>query len=993
MNSTTGAAMSAATQAMGALTTDPSMNQKLTDLKETFNKDDSGNEKPIIVIFLDCSHSTMNYQSFNSHKVPEAMAAGRMSNSRGLEYIVCKSIIFALTTNYTENTNPSTGGSLATFLDDMSGSSTQIVSIGKKGKPPYNENTYDIVETAKQWYDKVFNHDTDHGCGTSFATAIRGFLATSQLSTDLKICFEFYVDGTSNDSARDMSDSFKLLLERYPKALISINAFVLKPTPRYTDTTGADAAGVDIYNMIPLEYLSNFKVTYLMEEHNGDWSSAVNPQSVELAVGDSSGSKMSICGIEFVIPDDPELREKLTRSIYNIICTSQTELRNFTKPQMCQILQNLDILAKYMDEYVSRSLMYQLMRIWLRLKGFTGETDEFENQIDQFLTKFIFAPKTAAILGDRVLRGQEIRAANFRQIVAHWERGNPVISRGMMGAPAILINLNDIRKMAYITITSEFLSNYDDKMCLWKGDSIVIPTIACPGMSNDDYARMAIRRIISVATSQFSFNINSRSIDIVAIIVLFAVMIRRSFTDTEYSRLMINVAKKMLDKEQLVRGVTKPSALMLISQDHAPPHEHMSCKLFGPNTTETLLYACKISDVFTDFGLPVPQVTDCTRKIDCLTCEPINGQVYMSDGQYYSIRSMERCIQDGLRSQRGVPYVRENFEEVDSSTLDTWHGSSIDGDPVTIMNLYDSLGAVAPRASPPRVSAQIRSVAGREASRSFRFEQQNRTNCHGDAGTPPLSVVRGTGAASAASGAAADGSGGVGTIFRSRAREQSDNPICIVVPGGLSSGKTSYITKFIQKLREQGVSIGTTLERHTGSMSESPSVFEHHPDSVSYTDGSFDRRGAYNATQCDKAWVRSNKPKFVIMNSNTTDGRYLGLSGDVLYLHGSLPPNCTETFTYAQWKNYVLFTIKNSKNRPDGFSLNASNSQIWYSTAVRKSVWIPQKWREQVWNEAKTASDSEIEAGWNAHIQAGNTMEEIDARIANFIETEITPRL
>ena len=953
MDSTTGAAMGAATQAMAALTTDQSMNQKLHDLKETFNKDDSGNEKPIIVVGVDCSHSTMSLQRFNSPLVNAAMSAGRIPNIQGPEYIVCNRIRAALTKKY-GGTTPSAGNSLDSFLADMTGVQIRMVSIGKPGKQPYIEDTYDVCATAEEWYNKVYYHDTDHGCGTSFSTAIRGFLETSQIPNDEKICFEFYVDGTSGDTTRDMTDSFKSLLERYPKALISINAFVLKPQPAYTDTTGADAVGVDIYNMIPPEYLCNFSVTYLLEDQGGNWSSVDNPQSVELAVGDSSGSKMTICGKEFVIPDDLELREKLTRSIYNILCTSQTELGNFTKPQMCQILQNLDILAKYMDEYVSRSLMYQLMRIWLRLKGFTGETDEFENQIDQFLTNFIFAPKTAAILGNRVLRGQEIRAANFRQIVSHWERGNPVISRGMIGAPAILINLNDIRDMAYITITSEFLSNYDDKMCLWKGDSIVIPTIACPGMSNDDYARMAIRRIISVATSQFSFNINSRSIDIVAIIVLFAVMIRRSFPDTEYSRLMINVAKKMLDKEQVVRGITKPSALMLISQDHAPPHEHMSCELFGPNTTETLLYACKISDKSPDFVLPVPHVGDFSSKIDCLTCEPINGQVYMSDGQYYSIRSMERCIRDGLRSQRGVPYVRENFEEVDSSTLDTWHGSSIDGDPVTIMNLYDSLGAVA-----------------------------------------PLSVIGGAaaGAASAASAAAADGSGGGGTIFRSHTRQQSDNPICIVVPGGLSSGKTSCITKFILKLCEQGVSIGTTLERHTGSMRGLPSVFEHHPDSVSYTDGSFDRRGAYNATQGDKEWLRSNKPIFVIMNSNTTDGRYLGLSGDVLYLHGSLPPNCTETFTYAQWKNYVLFTIKNSKNRPDGFSLNDSNSQIWYSTAVKKSVWIPQKWRKQLWNEAKTASDSEIEAGWNAHIQAGNTMEEIDARIANFIETKITPRL
>ena len=117
MDSTTGAAMGAATQAMAALTTNPSMNQKLTELKETFNTDDSDNEKT--VVFLDCSHSTMSPQRFNSPKVIAAMSAGRMSNSRGLEYIVCKSIIFALTTNYAENTNQSTGGSLATFLDGM----------------------------------------------------------------------------------------------------------------------------------------------------------------------------------------------------------------------------------------------------------------------------------------------------------------------------------------------------------------------------------------------------------------------------------------------------------------------------------------------------------------------------------------------------------------------------------------------------------------------------------------------------------------------------------------------------------------------------------------------------------------------------------------------------------------------------------------------------------------------------------------------------------
>ena len=53
MDSTTGAAMGAATQAMAALTTDPSINQKLTDLKKTFNKDDSGNENPIIVVGVD----------------------------------------------------------------------------------------------------------------------------------------------------------------------------------------------------------------------------------------------------------------------------------------------------------------------------------------------------------------------------------------------------------------------------------------------------------------------------------------------------------------------------------------------------------------------------------------------------------------------------------------------------------------------------------------------------------------------------------------------------------------------------------------------------------------------------------------------------------------------------------------------------------------------------------------------------------------------------
>jgi len=897
-----------------------------SEIKEISKIKDKQHQKQIKTVVIDVSYST-GYSQSNQIQVKDGIRKGLIPLN-GIDYPVHNAIKSKIEEKYnSQEASTSDIGSFLSFAESES-DLIDIITLGNPSVKPYREKTTNLLDTVNKLYSNMIeSKDGNRGGGTSFVNTINEIIKSPpEIPPNHQYCIEIYCDGTSTDYPDRMKSSFNELFRKFPNVLIRIYAFVMKPCPRDSDVIGNDEAGIDIFHVTPIDHLDSFNAHWLLDKRdNGDWCNTRQIITQELAVGNKAGAHINICSVEIKIPHNIKTREMITRKIFNVLSKYPDELVNFNNNKMRDILQNLDSLGCYMNEDSLRALMYRLVRNWLELKGFTASDNEFMNKIEEYLNKFIFNPKTAGILSGKTLRNQSERQTTFKEIIKFWESGNKVINNKMIGAPCLIFNFYNM-KIAFTTITHELLSTNNNETCLFRNDCMIIPSIACPGMSNDDYARMAIRRIISFSFTNKGVTIDSKSIINIAIMVKLSILIRKKYPDSEYERLICNIVKKMLDKEQFDRRTKKtmPSALSLISSDLPAPREHLQCPYFGSDVTGILKYASGISDEIEYMEIPDIKISDCSTKIDAITYDPIEGPVYKFAGQYYSQETKDRCIREGFRSHLGTPFVEENFSEYHHESIDEWY-SKIREDGFKITDIISNITS------------------------------------HDSGG----------------GGAAASGS------------SDTINTKVIVVPGGLSSGKSSTIDALRTKLKAKGYTIGTTKERHKGELPSCPDIFIHWPDEVSYNGHSFDRYMAGEATNGDKDWLRTNKPKYVIMNTNCQDGKYLGLFGEVLYLHGSLDPKSTETYNYKQWIDFVSFTIHNSKLRTEGFSLNGSNSQIWYKVASQKLKWIPHKIGKKLWNEIKRKSDEEILQGWNNHISSSNSLEDINLRIDTFISENL----
>ena len=217
------------------------------------------------------------------------------------------------------------------------------------------------------------------------------------------------------------------------------------------------------------------------------------------------------------------------------------------------------------------------------------------------------------------------------------------------------------------------------------------------------------------------------------------------------------------------------------------------------------------------------------------------------------------------------------------------------------------------------------------------------------------------------------------------ASEDGQGTVAIVVPGGLSSGKTSVINDLVAELRRCGVRVGSTLEREDGTLRGRVDVFEHHPDSLSYRSGRFDGPSAGRAAAADRRWIATHHPRFVIMNANATDGAYLGIDGAPLLLHGTLPTDCTAAMPGPHWSDFMLFTLHNARLREDGFRSADGAQAQWAKRAQQKCAWVPRQHRGRWACIEPPPPDADVRAAWARHRDRGNDQGAVTARAAAFV--------
>lgn len=892
------------------------------------------------VIFVDVSHSVMHPQLgqffHDDYNIP-----------RGRKFCICDRIVSDVdkhsqvgAAGLTTNTNTPQAELLA-FLSLMNEKHQFfVVSIGNRHTDAFTAESSNPGNTVRSWYDRVLSGDPAHylkGNGTSIVHAIEAFLFSDYakgLSSTDRIRISVKCDGlAAQDTSTTMRRAFTKLFERFPNTLVDIDAFVLQVKP--TKEISSSTAGIDIYDMLPRENLSSFRVHWMVvEETPSVFKPATEPIISELAVGNIDGARLMLCEIEVVIPSSVTERANLSRGLFRVLFDHSNYLATVQPQQMGEMLQNLGALAGVsVDEGDMRCMMSQLMRTWL-MKHVSPEsiTDDI---IEGQLNTLVYAAKTAAMLNGRTLRGQQQRAANFEAILDHWKRGNPVINLQMLGAPAVMVDAWDVTKMATITLTKEVLSKFNNRTLLYMNKFIILPTLACPGMTNDDYARMAIRRIFSTVLQgqgAGSSQSLSKRIEMVALVVRLAVMARVHDPHSETTRIMIGITRKMLDKEQKKRtGQIAPSALACMESDAPIPSEHARCSLFGKDPAKTLLFASGISNEAPTMELPVPYITDLQKKFDVHTYESIPlGEYYRHEtGDLYTKESMEYCVGNRLRSRNGTPYERTDFTAMNSATeLKTWMDASVGDSP---LSLADLMGVHGEPQHPVR---------------------------------PPTQLVQG----------------------------HPDQPIGIVVLGGLSSGKSFAIGEAVKYLTKRGIEVANTLQRMDDQLPKDARVYEHHPDTASYRDGSFNGRMAGQATKGDKRFINTNPGICIVfVNTNAKDGEYIGAK-ETLLMQGSLPHDY-QAFTENDWKDYISFTVYNGVRRTWGFRPVGDLRDKWFDKAQKVSTKFLPSHYQRLWGTVKKQTPMQIREGWQRHVDKGNDLSSVRERVHEFVEKEVLPRL
>lgn len=610
---------------------------------------------------------------------------------------------------------------LLNFLNEMNSSEhpSIVVSIGNP-KVTFIEETSNVKNTMKKFSEKACapgsNNRHDVTLGTSIVGAFDAFEKSGFVERAKKSGknmapqrFRIFTDGQCTDSKADTACAFQRVLKTFPNAMFDIHAYVLNIRPEnQTEHTLNNLAGLDVFQHINANpqfrrNISSFTVNYLLKNVAGRYVIAEPPDMLVLAVGDGSGASMTFTCFDaasVVIPEDNVKRNELVVNLVREIIAYPRELAQIKKPDMKDVIDNLVTLGKNMSETALTSSLSALVASWYVAMKPQERTPSalkaLKKQVHAYLQVNVFSTRDTNMLNEYdgvQLRTQEQRTANFKTILNFWDgpRKNPVLHKNFVGTPIVLVDVQDVGRMACGVLTERFLAeHYNNDTLLFFDRYVPIPSNGLP-----DYLRMAIRRIISrVAHAKgVRFGPTAEKMamqpQVVGWLARLSAM-ARSYGEGPLADALIEATTIMLQKEQIDNRSKPPRVLpschYRLQHDEGVPNEYATLPMLQPDPAKLLRYACGLSDkppatfgsTLHEKPLQLAKITDMITYVDIDDREYYRytggdngciGDLYVSKETYTSILNK--------RSHVGAIYVKGDFvnvvrDESDDAQLIRW---------------------------------------------------------------------------------------------------------------------------------------------------------------------------------------------------------------------------------------------------------------------------------------------------------------------------------
>lgn len=686
------------------------------------------------VFFVDVSGSTFLWilrDRFFSRMEPTQQNDPRLMNGSG--FLINHSI-----KNYVrqlaENAPPSietmgADSDLMAMLTNMSNSQHPyvMITIGNAAVPSLVRETSNLVATVEEFSNIACAPGTDNRTDITFGTSLVGALKGLNASAYVKRAkdkkdpqtFTVLTDGQCGDIPSETVKLMRETLNIFPNAMFKIIAFVMDVKPKQCDITEeklGNIAGLDVFHNLNKCFSKNilcFEVHYLLHHTNtGRIAIAEQPEILSLAIGKEAGVSMSFTalGVKVIIPEKTTDRNELVMSIIQNVTKSEfkDELAQVQNPDMNEWIQNFTTLGSYMRPVLMQNALSALVTAWIKAKhGSQFTNEQIKKTVKAYLQTNVFGPRQEALLNGNngvTLRTQEQRQANFQTILNWWDvLKNHVVNDGMIGNPIILINKDDIRQMACVTISPELLANYNNDKLLFYNKFF---PVLC-GDGNQDYTRMAIRRIISRIANEQGVKLPKINPDklqmmphMVAAVAILSV-IARNAGESLITETFAGTTTVMLQKEQRDNKSrpprTLPSAHHMLLNDLGLPGEYTGCSmLIKGGAAEIFKYASGLSDT-------PPVIEGLATANNLLVIPPIiDMHTYeeITSGVYYRYKETDQFVSEntyttilGRRSHVGDTYTSSDFTKVDNGRtdmqqFDRWLTSSTNGTPVPLSSLF-----------------------------------------------------------------------------------------------------------------------------------------------------------------------------------------------------------------------------------------------------------------------------------------------------------------
>lgn len=685
-------------------------------------------ELPNTVFFLDISGSTFVF--INRHNLFPMIDESQKNDARlrdGSDFIVATAIsegfgrlADGLEAPREEHAGLETMGAekgLLDFLGGMMEKSAEhpyvVVTIGNPDIPAMVEETSNLKSTAKLLRDAACLPGTDQRqnitLGTSLVGSIKGVLSSPHVSrakrdgTNLNAQrLHFFTDGQCSDSEKNTEKAFRDLFDVFPKAMVEIHAYVLNVKPNQdglTEEALNKVAGVDMFQHINKTFsdnVSSVTINYLLQRNGSRYTIAEQPDTLLLAVGQGAGASMTFTYLEakVAIPKDNVVRNQMVLELIDTLIAHPEGIAAMKPPDMKETLDNLVTLAKYMSQTVLQNALAALVTKWFC--AMNPQATYTKNQLNkdayEFLQRYIFVPRQNALLEGHSgvqLRTQETRQANFKTILHFWNvLKNPVIYAGYAGTQIVLINKDDVRHVACVTLTEDMLRHYDNEALLFFGKFIPIPS----NEGTADYFRMAVRRILARVAWKEGVRLPkmpdadkmSISPHMVACVARLSAEVRR-LTNRHGGQLLsealMNATVTMLQKEQIDHRSkdkrTLPSCYQMLQKDEGIPNEYAVNPMLQPDPASLLLYASGLSDAAPPAApaaaastappifLEQPKIVDMILYGDI---EDLTYYRYKDRDEYVSEEGRRMCL--GRRSHLGGLYTEGDFTRVTKARTD-----------------------------------------------------------------------------------------------------------------------------------------------------------------------------------------------------------------------------------------------------------------------------------------------------------------------------------